>query len=109
MQTQEPIPNFIEQLSAYYPAMKIGVSVVEFLRVNYWSHLRQTAETDVELRASMPGMIVSPVKAVVYLGNTHLAIEYSGPTFVPAKLNETMHPLFSRTAGKRIWLTVLPM
>src|SRR5450759_1315395 len=74
--------------------MKIGVPVVEFLRVNYWSHLRQTAETDIALRASMPGMIVSPDKAVVYLGKTHLAIEYSGPTFVPAKLNEAMPVVF---------------
>ena len=31
--------------------MKIGVPVVEFLRVNYWARLRQLAETDIALRA----------------------------------------------------------
>lgn len=89
MTSNEPTPDFVQFLCEQFPAAAVGVPVVNEFRPNYWNRLREIAETDERLRLTMPGMIVAPEKVVIYLGKSHLAIEYSGPIVVPAKLNES--------------------
>jgi hypothetical protein len=55
----------------------------EHHRLNYWEKLREIASSDSNLRKTMPGLLVAPDKMAVYLGETHLAIEYFGPANVP--------------------------
>jgi hypothetical protein len=83
VQPNDTLPDFMDTLSELYPAMKLGAPVVEFLRAHYWTKLRQITEANSLLRATMPGMLIAPDKIVVYIGRTHLAIEYFGRLWSP--------------------------
>jgi hypothetical protein len=78
---------FLKKLAEMEPSLAIGGPVVEHLRIHYWAKLRAIAESDFQLRATMPGMLVAPDKIAVYIGNTHLAVEYFGPAHVSDKLS----------------------
>jgi hypothetical protein len=89
MSSAEPfpdIPPFIQLLGEMNPAIAVGAPMVEKLRIAYWDKLRALARQDLSRRAVMPGMIVQPDRMVVYLGDTHIAVEYFGPIAVPAEL-----------------------
>jgi hypothetical protein len=79
---------FLKKMAELIPAIAIGGPIVEHLRVNYWTKMRAIAESDPGLRKTMPGMLVAPDRLTVYIGDTHLAIEYFGPAQVPDKLTD---------------------
>lgn len=80
--------EFLELLAENNPAMQAGMPIVELLRVNYWLKLRKIARTHPALRQRMPGMIVAAEQIIFYLGKTHAAIEYFGPSNVPTPLSD---------------------
>ena len=83
--SNKELPDILGILKEFYPVMQPGIPFVEFLDKNYWGKLRELAKTDPKAR-QMAGMLVAPDKVTFYLGNTHVAIEYSGPTSVPKNL-----------------------
>jgi hypothetical protein len=70
------------------PAMQVGMSLVEMLRINYWLKLRDIAQKQPLVRSRMAGMIGAPEKVTFYLGRTHAAIEYVGPLTAPRLLHQ---------------------
>lgn len=79
--------GFLRMLAENNPAMQVGMTLVEMLRINYWLKLRDIAQKQPLARSRMAGMIVAPEKVTFYLGKTHAAIEYVGPLAVPRVLH----------------------
>ncbi len=77
--------------------MQVGMPFVDSLRVNYWLKLREIASKQLAARSRMSGMIVAPDKISFYLGKTHAAVEYFGPTSVPSKLSGDDATMFAFT------------
>jgi hypothetical protein len=80
------IPPLIQLLGEMNPAIAVGAPMIEKLRIAYWDKLRAVAQQDPSRREVMPGMLVQPDRIVVYLGDTHIAVEYFGPINVPPEL-----------------------
>jgi len=81
-------------------AFAIGGPIVEYLNLHYWTKLRDLAKNNPELRKTIPGMLVAPDSLSVYIGETHLAIEYFGPPQAPAKLGPGVQVTFFDYRGQ---------
>ena len=62
--------------------------VIEEIRKHYWAHLWKYLEEHPELKKTFPAFLLNPEQIIVYVGKTHVAIEYLGPERVDdLKLN----------------------
>ena len=86
---------FLKILADANSAFAIGGLLTEHLRLHYWKKLRELVENYPELRKTMPGMLVSPDRLAVYLGDTHIAVEYFGPPYVPDNVSDGTQVTFT--------------
>lgn len=55
---------------------------LEELMKNYWGPLYNYIEANPQLIQSAPGFLLDHESVIVYMGRTHIAVEYIGPEFV---------------------------
>jgi hypothetical protein len=53
--------------------------VIEEIRKNYWAPLWKYLKEKPELKKTFPAFLLNPEQIIVYVGKTHIAIEYLGP------------------------------
>lgn len=66
-----------ERRSAHYDET-IGMAFLQELMKHYWSPLYHYLNENPELIKTVPGFLLDHEKIVVYVGRTHIALEYIG-------------------------------
>ncbi|MBI1380551.1 MAG: DUF4263 domain-containing protein [Planctomycetaceae bacterium] len=66
-------------MSEILDARGIVERIVQWLGSNYWGPMHSAAKANPALLNSAPGFLLKPEKIVLYLGRTHLGMEYVGP------------------------------
>lgn len=52
--------------------------LMEALRTNYFEPIYNQIRERPSLKSTIPGLIINPDSIVIYMGKTHIAIEFSG-------------------------------
>ncbi len=75
----------MEESSAYKP---IVLHIIQTLMRDYWGPLWNKVKDNPNLLETIPGFFLKPEKLIIYIGRTHIGIEYIGPERLNKIANE---------------------
>lgn len=63
---------------------EVHQKIIQWLLENYWGPIYKAVEATPSLLETLPGFLLAPDEFIIYMGKTHVGVEYVGPERISA-------------------------